>query len=77
MITENLKVSLNVKTAIAIIFWVVSMAGLWFTMKAKVDTALEKSIAVEQQLKENNLELLKYRLDDLSKKLDKILEAIE
>jgi hypothetical protein len=76
-ISENLKINLNIKTFVAVIFWVASMVGMYFTMKGKVDTALEKSIAVERQLKENNLELLKYRLDDLSKKLDKILEAIE
>lgn len=77
MINSNTKLGLTTKEFIAIIIWIASLIGMYYTMKTKVDTALEKSIAVEQQLKENNLGVINYRLDELSKQLDKIYQAVK
>ena len=64
------KFKLTVKDVIYIITIVISMAGVWFTMKNKVDN-------LESQIKNHNLQLIEYKLDQLDKQLNKILEALE
>jgi len=57
--------SYNWKDVIWIITLVVGMSGSYFGMKAKVDN-LEKLVTYNSKmLNDNNLELIKYKIDDL------------
>ena len=64
------KFKLTVKDVIYIITIVVSMLGTWFTMKNKVDN-------LESQIKNHNLELIEYKLEQVGKQLDDILKALK
>ena len=70
-ITENTILGLSLKGFIgiicAVIFYVLSLAGLYYTMKAKQDTFELRLSTLENNLKSNNLDVLNYKVDELIK----------
>ena len=71
-INESTKIDISLKTLvtsiIAIIFWVMSIAGVYFTLKAQVDS-LENQV---KDLKHLNLESIKAKVDLIYDKIGKL-----
>ena len=64
------KFKLTVKDVIYIVTIVISFLGTYYTMKNKVDN-------LESQIKNHNLELIEYKLEQVGKQLDQILKALK
>ena len=77
-IGEETKVTLDLKTIGMIIGFVITLAGMWFTLKADIALAMEKPEPVidrvEYDLKD---ELIRQTIMDTQDDVDKILEEIE
>ncbi len=67
-VTEATKVNISIKTLIAIIFWVMSMAGIYYTLKGKIDI-LEIKVQKYEQL---NLETIKTKVDLIYDKIQNL-----
>lgn len=72
---DTLKFTL--KDLIYIITIVLSVAGMYYTTKSKIENNEKEIIELKAELKNNNLSLISYRLDELCKQLDKIYDAIK
>ena len=64
------KFNFTLKDLIYIITLVLSLAGGYYTMKSRVD-------ALEEKIKDHNLELIEFKLDLIDKQLNKILDALK
>lgn len=62
--------SINWKDAIWAITLVVGMSSSYFSMKSKVDNQEAKLDKIEKMLNDNNLELIKYKLEQVQKSQD-------
>lgn len=65
---DTLKFTL--KDLIYIITIVLSVAGTYFTLKNDVNN-------LKEQIKDHNLELIEYKLEQVGKQLDEILKALK
>ncbi|MCP4322110.1 MAG: hypothetical protein GY787_09715 [Alteromonadales bacterium] len=76
-IGEETKVTLDLKTIGMIIGFVITLAGMWFTLKADIALAMEKPEPVidrvEYDLKD---ELIRQTIMDTQEDVDKILEDL-
>ena len=76
-IGESTKVTLDLKTIGIIVGFVITLAGMWFTLKADIALAMEKPDPVidrvEYDLKD---ELIRQTIMDTQKDVDKILEDL-
>ena len=59
----------GVKEVVMLIGWVLSMAGMYYTMSAKIE-------ALETKVGNHNLELLEYKLNDLNAKTDRVINLL-
>ena len=59
------KLSFNIKDIIYLLTIAVSMTGGYFANKFKADEALMIATECKNELKENNLELINYKLDEI------------
>ena len=66
-ITEA-KINISIKTLIAIIFWIISIAGIYYTLKGKIDI-LEIKVQKYEQL---NLETIKTKVDLIYDKIQSL-----
>lgn len=77
-IGENTKVTLDLKTIGMIIGFVLTLAGMWFTLQADIALAMEQPEPVisrtEYDLKD---ELVRQTIMDTQKDVDQILEELE
>ena len=77
-IGESTKVTLDLKTIGIIVGFVVTLAGMWFTLKADIALAMEKPDPVidrvEYDLKD---ELIRQTIMDTQDDVDKILEDLQ
>ena len=77
-IGENTKVTLDLKTIGMIIGFVLTLAGMWFTLQADIALAMEQPEPVisrtEYDLKD---ELVRQKIMDTQKDVDQILEELE
>jgi hypothetical protein len=76
-IGESTKVTLDLKTIGIIVGFVITLAGMWFTLKADIALAMEKPEPVidrvEYDLKD---ELIRQTIMDTQEDVDKILEDL-
>jgi len=76
-IGEETKVTLDLKTIGMIIGFIITLAGMWFTLKADIALAMEKPEPVidrvEYDLKD---ELIRQTIMDTQEDVDKILEDL-
>jgi|TARA_R100000655_G_scaffold26319_1_gene54256 hypothetical protein len=76
-IGESTKVTLDLKTIGIIVGFVITLAGMWFTLKADIALAMEKPDPVidrvEYDLKD---ELIRQTIMDTQEDVDKILEDL-
>ena len=76
-IGESTKVTLDLKTIGMIVGFVITLAGMWFTLKADIALAMEKPDPVidrvEYDLKD---ELIRQTIMDTQEDVDKILEDL-
>jgi hypothetical protein len=76
-IGESTKVTLDLKTIGMIVGFVITLAGMWFTLKADIALAMEKPEPVidrvEYDLKD---ELIRQTIMDTQEDVDKILEDL-
>ena len=76
-IGESTKVTLDLKTIGMIVAFVITIAGMWFTLQADIALAMEKPEPVidrvEYDLKD---ELIRQTIMDTQKDVDKILEDL-
>ncbi len=76
-IGESTKVTLDLKTIGLIVGFVITLAGMWFTLKADIALAMEKPDPVidrvEYDLKD---ELIRQTIMDTQEDVDKILEDL-
>lgn len=83
-ISENTEVTLDVKTLIIIISFVISFVGLYFTLKKDIDLAKElpkptitrTEYDLKDQLVRKTIMNTQERVEENSKKLDKIDEKL-
>ncbi len=77
-IGESTKVTLDLKTIGIIVGFVITLAGMWFTLKADIALAMEKPDPVidrvEYDLKD---ELIRQTIMDTQDDVDKILEDLQ
>ena len=77
-IGESTKVTLDLKTIGIIVGFVITLAGMWFTLKADIALAMEKPDPVidriEYDLKD---ELIRQTIMDTQDDVDKILEDLK
>jgi hypothetical protein len=77
-IGENTKVTLDLKTIGMIIGFVLTLAGMWFTLQADIALAMEQPEPVisrtEYDLKD---ELVRQTIMDTQEDVDQILEELE
>ncbi len=77
-IGESTKVTLDLKTIGLIVGFVITLAGMWFTLKADIALAMEKPDPVidrvEYDLKD---ELIRQTIMDTQDDVDKILEDLQ
>ena len=77
-IGESTKVTLDLKTIGMIVGFVITLAGMWFTLKADIALAMEKPDPVidrvEYDLKD---ELIRQTIMDTQDDVDKILEDLQ
>ncbi len=77
-IGESTKVTLDLKTIGLIVGFVITLAGMWFTLKADIALAMEKPEPVidrvEYDLKD---ELIRQTIMDTQDDVDKILEDLQ
>ena len=64
------KFKLTIKDVVYIITIVISILSTYYIQKGRID-------ALEANIKNHNLELIEYKLDQLNKQLDKILNAVQ
>jgi len=67
----------NLKDVIMVVVFVFGIAGSWFSQQGKTDKLEEKVTRMEETLKDNNLELINYKLDVLGVNVDKLLAKFE
>ena len=65
------KITFTIKDVIYIVTLLGGMFAGYYANKYKVSSLEEKVNGIEQTLKENNLELINYKLDEILKLLDK------
>ena len=77
-IGEDTKVTLDLKTIVIIVTFIVMLAGMWFTLQADIAEAKELPLPeidrIEYDLKD---ELIRQTIMDTQEDVDKILEEIE
>jgi len=77
-IGESTKITLDLKTIGIIVGFVITLAGMWFTLKADIALAMEKPDPVidrvEYDLKD---ELIRQTIMDTQDDVDKILEDLQ
>lgn len=77
-IDEGTKVTLDLKTIGILLFFVATVIGMWFTLQADIQEAMEKPEPVidrtEYDLKD---ELIRQTIMDTQDDVDKILEDLE
>ena len=64
MDSTNKKV-FSVRDVIYLITLAVSLSGVYFPMKAKVDILEKEQLEIKATLEENNLELINYKLNEI------------
>ena len=67
----------NLKDIIIVVSFVIGLAGSWFSTQARINTLEEKVNRTEEVLKDNNLELINYKLDALITTVDKLVAKLE
>ena len=65
---------MNIKDVIYVALILISGLSSYFTLKGNVDVNSDKIIEHEIILKENNLELLTYKIDELDKKMGNFID---
>ena len=71
----NIKIDL--KTLIAIVLWVSSLIGMYYTMKSDIDDLKGKYSKQEEILEKNNLVVLVTKFETMEKKVDKVESKLD
>jgi hypothetical protein len=66
------KISLPIKTVIAIIIYASSLVGTYYVMKNKEDVTQDKVLKLEQKLDKYSLEVMDYKLNELQQQMGKL-----
>jgi len=66
------RMNIPLKTVVAIVFWVASMVGVYYTMKAKLDEVQSKADKLEQRLDKYNPEVLDYKVTAIQNQIKEI-----
>ena len=64
------KLTFNIKDIIYLLTIVISMTAGYYSNKTKTDEALRIALECKKELKDNNLELINYKLDEILKALN-------
>lgn len=75
-INEKTSVGLKLKDFIIVISLVVvnviSVSGVYYTMKSDIEVLKSEQCEVKETLKKNNLEVINYKLDQIMNTLEKL-----
>lgn len=81
MNTDNFSVPL--KYVIPVVLWILSIAGVYYTMKFQIDVVQEKTVIMEGKLDTYDLKIIDFKITllekeikSLNEKADKIQELI-
>jgi Tfp pilus assembly protein PilO len=76
--TKNIEnIRIPIKTVIAIIVWIVSVLGIYYTMKFKLDEVQEKATKLEMKIEKYNPEILEYKINNIENQLNKVNEKAD
>lgn len=65
-------INIPIKTVIVIVFWVVSMAGLYFTMQSEVAELKKESAELRNTLDKYDVKVLDYKVTNLELQLKQL-----
>lgn len=71
------KIEFNLKSVVALILWVSSILGVYYTMKSKIDDLEKKTIRLEEKIEKYNPEVIEYKVTNIEKELTKINEKAD
>jgi hypothetical protein len=71
------KIEFNLKSVIALVLWICSILGVYYTMKSKVDELEDKTIRLESKIEKYNPEIIEYKVTNIEKELTKINEKAD
>jgi flagellar basal body-associated protein FliL len=73
---EDTEVKIPLKTLItiiiAIVIWVFSLAGVYFTLKSTQNNLKDEVATLKTQIQQSNLSVLIYKVDEIQKAIDKL-----
>jgi uncharacterized coiled-coil protein SlyX len=67
----------NLKDVITIVIFVFGIAGTWFSLQSRINVLEVKVSEQDKILKDNNLELIVYKLDGLIVTVDKLVAKLD
>ena len=67
----------NLKDVIYICVILLGFAAQYFTTQATVRQNREKVITLEKKFEQNNYELMNYKIDELSKKVESVIISVD
>ena len=71
------KIEFNLKSVIALILWICSILGVYYSMKSKIDELEDKTIRLESKIEKYNPEIIEYKVSNIEKELTKINEKAD
>jgi len=63
------KIKISIQQVVIVVCWALSIAGLYYTMKAQIDTLQAKFNEVNNILEKHDVKLIDYRLTQLQNEM--------